>query len=134
MVAVACSGNQLVRVWDCRQQAHAAAVMACDVPTDSRAEAYVYCVTPIPASGGAVPSQLLFGSNTGRLLLWDLRQPSVLWSLGKLSGRVLGCAASPCGRRIVAGSATGQVRSNVSARLRECIELRSAFWSVRRQG
>lgn len=113
MVAVACSGNQLVRVWDCRQQQHATAVMGCSVPTDAQALSYIYCVSTVPAHGGHIPSQLLFGSNSGRLLMWDLRQPNVLWSLGKLSGRVLGCASSPCGRRIVAGSANGQVRVSI---------------------
>lgn len=69
----------------------------------------IYCVAAVPASGGAIPSQLLLGSKRGRLYLWDLRQSGVLWTVAQLQDKVLGCAASLCGRRVVAGSRAGQV-------------------------
>jgi hypothetical protein len=72
----------------------------------------IYCVASVPASG-AIPSQLLLGSKRGRLYLWDLRQAGVLWTVAQLQDKILGCAASPCARRVVAGSRAGQVPSRI---------------------
>lgn len=110
MVAVACRGSQLVRVWDCRQRDSVAAVMTCELEDHNTAESHVYCISPIPHAPGPPTSQLLFGSNTGRLYMWDLRARGALWSVAKLQDTILGCDASPCGRRIVAGGGSGQVR------------------------
>lgn len=117
MVAVACPSPQLVQLWDCRQAPqNIAAVMTCDLPPRGAAPGHddvIYCVSHVPAAPGAgsLPSQLLLGSKRGRLYLWDVRSTSVLWTVAQLADKVLGCAASPCGRRVVAGSRSGQVRA-----------------------
>lgn len=117
MVAVACPSPQLVQLWDCRQAPHnIAAVMTCDLPLRSTGPGHdhadvIYCVSHVPAAPGAgLPSQLLLGSKRGRLYLWDVRSTGVLWTVAQLADKVLGCAASPCGRRVVAGSRSGQAR------------------------
>jgi WD40 repeat protein len=117
MVAVACAAPQLVQIWDCRQAPdHVAAVMTCDLPVRTGNAHHphddsdsIYCVSSVPSSPSVIPSQLLLGSKCGRLHLWDLRNASVLWTVAQLSDKVLGCAASPCGRRVVAASRAGQV-------------------------
>lgn len=108
MLALACHGQQLVQVWDCRQRGQVAQVMTCDVDPASSSDC-IYCVSTVPSRGGHIPSQLLMGSKLGRLYVWDLRSPNALWVVAQISDRVLGCACSPCGRRVVAAGNHGQV-------------------------
>lgn len=119
MVAVACQSPQLVQIWDCRQApTNIAAVMTCDLPPHGHGHGHgpedadaIYCVAHVPNAPGAsgIPSQLLLGSKRGRLYLWDLRFTGALWTVAQLADKVLGCAASACGRRVVAASRSGQV-------------------------
>ena len=113
MLALACAAPQLVQVWDCRQVRTAmAAVMSCDLPATAAAgKQQVYSISSVPAPAGALPSQLVLGTQSGRVLMWDLRKQDALWAVAQLPDKVLGCAASKCGTRIVAGSHHGQVRS-----------------------
>ena len=112
MLALACAAPQLVQVWDARQVRTAlSAVMSCDLPaTASGGKESVYSICSVPATGGAMASQLVLGTHAGRVLMWDLRRQDALWELAHLSDKVLGCAASTCGSRVVASTNTGQVR------------------------
>jgi hypothetical protein len=119
MVALACSAPQLVQIWDCRQvPSTVSAAMSCDLPprsngTDAKANR-VCAICCVPAAAGILPSQLVLGSESGAVYLWDLRKASALWTIAHLPERVLGCSASKCGSRIVMGTQQGLVQRSLS--------------------
>jgi hypothetical protein len=92
--------------------------MSCDLPprsngTDAKANR-VCAICCVPAAAGILPSQLVLGSESGAVYLWDLRKASALWTIAHLPERVLGCSASKCGSRIVMGTQQGLVQRSLS--------------------
>ena len=89
--------------------------MSCDLPHrasggDAAKPDRVTSICCVPAPG-ALPSQLLLGTESGKVHMWDLRRQDALWTVAQLPERVLGVAASRDGSRVVMGTQHGQVRA-----------------------